>query len=297
MIKISQSLLNEVQDFELCPQHLKFKFVDGLKTSQTPAMFNGNYFEHHVLGSTRDASVPIFTKVNRENLKPTKSATKQKKIEYLTAKGKHLSEKPTAEELDEILESMPEDRGPGEPGADERALIELVKYAKNILLLLGIKPPEGESQVKIETDDLIGHLDHVNVNIADKARKAIYDLKYTETGENDRFNGWVDISQNVSAINQARHYIKLYHIKFGEYLPFYFLVFGKSGWVKIFKINLTEEGMASHDYSIESVREAVAKMEAENFPATPKFNKCAKCDFREMCDFRSTRPEIEEISL
>lgn len=297
MIKISQSLINDLSNFECCSQAIKFKYVDKRQTAQTDAMFSGNYFEYYVLGDTRDHRVPIFTKVNRKNLKPTKSASKKLKIEYLTKKQVGFNLEASSEELDEILDTMPEDLTAGEPGADERGLVKLVEYAKNVMFLMGIIPSNGQNQVQIDTGDLIGHLDHVNQDFANPTRKAIYDLKYTETGENDRFNGWGDILQNFSAINQARHYIKIYHDKFKEFLPFYFLVFGKSGWVKVFKMNLTEDGLAAHESQIETVKEVVVKMEVDNFPATPKFNKCAKCDFKDICDFRATRPEVEEISL
>ena len=292
MIKISQSVINSMCDFDACGQHIKFKYFDKVEGAQSDVMFRGNYFEYFVLGDTRDHNFPEFENVNRKNLKPTKSASKKVKEAYLLAKGVTPDG-----DIDEQLDLMPEDRSEGEKCVAQKELDELVQYTLNILLLMGIKPSEGESQVKIETDTLIGHLDHVNKDFAQPTRKAIYDLKYTETKENDRWNGWGDITQNSNALTQAKHYIKLYHEKHGEWIPFYFLVFGKSKWVKCFKVTLSEEGLEAHDRMIESITEQLQGLEQNNFPATPKFNKCAKCEFNQICDFRKMIPEIEEVNL
>lgn len=295
--KISQSLINDLCDAQMCPQYIKFKYVDLILTGQSDVMFNGNYFEYYVLGDTRDHTFPAFDNVNKKNLKPTKSAVKSKKIEYLNSKGFVFDDEPTKEYLDEQLELLPEDFSKGEAGKAQRDLDDLVLYAKNILTILGIDPSLGETQVRIESDTLQGHLDHVNVDFQDPTRKAIYDLKYTETKENDRWAGWLDFSNNFNARTQATHYVNLYHEKHGVWLPFYFLIFGKTKWAKIIKASITEEGLSGHDFTIESCKQQFADLEVNGFPAKAAFNKCVKCDFYKICEQKRIVPEVEEYSI
>jgi hypothetical protein len=80
MLKISQSLINDLTDANMCPKHIKFKYYEGKERIQSDAMFAGNYFEFHVLGDTRDHNFPVFENVDRKNLKPTKSRSIKSKV-------------------------------------------------------------------------------------------------------------------------------------------------------------------------------------------------------------------------
>jgi len=128
-------------------------------------------------------------------------------------------------------------------------------------------------------------------------RKCIIDVKYTETKETDWRNGWGNPSEKVEAHIQARHYVKLYHDVHGEWLPFFFFVFGKSGWIKIIKCNVAVDSMEQHQDMIDGFFPGLRAAESEGFPALPKFNKCRSCPFFESCEHKATLPEIETIEI
>jgi len=91
-----------------CPRYLKYKYVDGKKTEPTPAMLNGAYFEWHLLGTNRDGIEPFLPRINVRDQRPTKSASKQAMIDYITSKWPQTPTNGlTVPELFEIVKTMP----------------------------------------------------------------------------------------------------------------------------------------------------------------------------------------------
>ena len=97
-------------------------------------------------------------------------------------------------------------------------------------------------QPEWESEELIGHPDAL---ITYKGELAILDLKYTAIKENEsaKWNAyaWADLEHKD--FSQAIHYIELYYQIHNVYLPFFYLVFGKSGWVKFICIDLTKDSL------------------------------------------------------
>lgn len=179
----------------------------------------------------------------------------------------------------------------------EKDIDELGSIAKTTLKLLGIDLSTAQSQMRLEHGGLSGVIDMVANDIQNTSRKAIYDLKYTETKYDDRFNGWADIDTRIGSKRQAKHYIHLWHQIHGEYLPYYFLVFGKSGWCRIIKCILTKDSLDVHLNEIITVRGILLNWEQSGWPATPSYEKCKDCPYASVCDSWKSTPEIEVVEI
>jgi uncharacterized protein YeeX (DUF496 family) len=149
----------------------------------------------------------------------------------------------------------------------EKDIEELAGIAKKTLELLGINMEYIQPQMRLEVDGMSGIIDMVANDIENPDRMAIYDVKYTETKYDDRWNGWADLENKLDSKRQARHYIHLYHLKHGVYLPYYFLVFGKSGWCRVIKCVMTSESLNLHVQEVSTVRTNLYSWERLKWPA------------------------------
>lgn len=247
-MKISQSLVRDISDPDVCGRYIHFKYVLGEKTDPTDAMFNGLYFEWHLLGTVRDGKEPKF--------EPLKAGGKPK---------------------------------------DQQDLDVLIFKAKNLMQSMGINIASGEKQLRLETDVLEGHLDLVTNDFQNPERKAIYDVKWTATKYDDRWNGWGDAQHDPNVRLQSSHYTYLYNQVRGEYIPFYYFIFGKIGWVRVIKTELTKQGLDQHINTLEFATTKLSYMAENGFPASPEFNKCQSCPFFLKCDKRAILPTVETI--
>lgn len=167
----------------------------------------------------------------------------------------------------------------------EKDLLALVEDAKQVMMDLGVE--SIEVQPHWEWEDLNGHPDLIaNFN----GSKCIIDIKYTETKEDDRFRGWGD-PESMDHL-QALFYSYLHYKREGSYIPFYYFVFGKSGWVKIIQIKIEEGTMDLFQQQLN-----IARKDVKQFKPTPigKFNACRKCDLFDTCESATRTPEVEEI--
>lgn len=361
-IKISQSFIKDALKTRsidpkdqikpsYCPQYLKFKYVDGMQTKPSDAMLNGQFFEWHLLGATRDGIEPILPKKNVRDQRPTKSASKNTMLEYIMQKapdaiikgtrkrvdlkpkaseskdalinyiiekGGQVPEKYTKATLSEIIEKLPEDLGEpeitqedyfafiqtmpedlseGEKTTQQETLELMIDNARRILSLMGLNVEEGEKQLRLQTNEEIGHLDWLHKDLVDQDKKAIYDVKYTKTQFDDWRNGWFNPEEKEDAKLQASHYIHLYYENTGEFIPFYFLIFGESGWIRILKYEITKQAYTLHVDLVSESKIWLKEFEKSNWKARPEFNRCLTCDFNEVCKFRAMLPEIEKIVM
>lgn len=334
-----------------CPQYIKHKYVDRLKTKQSDAMLLGSYFEWHLLGAVRDGIEPKLPRINIRDQRPTKSASKNSMVEYIMEKapntiingtGKRIDLKPaissskpklieymasksvliperaTKEELYEIIKGMPEDLGEpeitnedlftfiqtlppdyteGDISTQQKIMDLVIENARKILLKYNLDVDEGEKQVRLETEKENGHLDWRYKDIENPERIAIYDVKFTKTRYDDWRNGWFNVEEKEDAKIQALHYIYLHYENTGEFVPFYFLVFGESGWIRIFKFEITEDSFMLHKVLIQQSHEWYKELEKSKFKAKPEYNRCLECDFNDVCKFRAVLPEIEKIRI
>jgi PD-(D/E)XK nuclease superfamily len=179
----------------------------------------------------------------------------------------------------------------------EKDLKILVAFANKQVSRLGIDVSKGRTQVKLEHDGLVGHLDHVNYDIDGSGQLAIYDLKYTETKYDDKWIGWGDFSNKWDSQLQAIHYTYLFNKTYGYTPNFYFLVFGKGGWQRTIKVEVSADRLKVHESLLHTAKTTFKEMEAEGFKADPGYTKCNQCPFRMQCRFRALVPNEEKYSL
>jgi hypothetical protein len=181
-------------------------------------------------------------------------------------------------------------------------LDDLIGKAKSLLKDLGIiEEPSPENflvQPEILIDREVAHPDLITKDFQDPKRRALYDVKYTETAVDDRWNGWGDFENSRQGDKfQATHYIKLYFEKYSSWIPFYFLIFGKSGWVRIIKIEVTELGLEIYTNDVARAKELYKMHNKNNWPAEPAFNKCQACPYASICPAAARLPEIETFQI
>lgn len=181
--------------------------------------------------------------------------------------------------------------------ADYKACDEAIENARTVIAELGLDLLDGEKQLRVENDLCVGHLDWLTTDILDKSKKAIYDVKYTLTAYDDRWNGWANVEEKFEAKLQAAQYIMLCKDVLGYFPRFYFLVFGKSKWVRLIKMELTQEGLEAHIGRIKYVLGEMEIMQRDGWKATPEFNKCLSCCFNTICDSVAKVPTIETVII
>ena len=167
--------------------------------------------------------------------------------------------------------------------------MKLSEFAKETMRDLEIELIEIQPNWKVE--DLTGLPDAI---ITYKGNKAIMDLKYTGVREDEscRWNpfAWSDLK--YKDFRQALHYVEMYYLMHGEYLPFFYLVFGKSGWVKFISIDITSSAMDDYRMLLDSFRE-----DFKDFNPKPigKYTICRKCPI--LCNKRTETPNIINIEI
>jgi hypothetical protein len=293
--KISQSLIKEVRKNDHCPKQIYYSFVEGKDLIEPSAvMLKGRYFESELIGACRGGlkEPAQYTKVN---LKPNKSASKAAKVKFLTDRG-HQTEGLTVKELDEKLKFEPAEYVNGDKLQSYKDLDNIVDFARHVCTVLNIDLDAGESQADLQSETLKGAIDHINKDLQSEGL-ANYDVKYTDTKEDDRWNGWGNPEDKEDSHIQAIHYTLLSHELFGEWRPFYFLVFGKDKWAKILRFKITQSSLDAHKERIAYTAEKIREYALTDYKGNGSFNKCMSCPFRSICDDVNDIPEIEVIEI
>ena len=174
---------------------------------------------------------------------------------------------------------------------------QLVVFARDVFKKLGLNIEEGESQLEVKTELLKASIDHRNKDIKDPLRMANYDVKWTATKEDDRWNGWGDPESKEDAIIQAAHYTLVSFEETGEWMPFYFLVFGKNKWVKVLQYIFDDSSIEAHRERIRYTGYAMKEHQHTGFKGNGNYNKCLACPFYEQCPDKATVIEIESIYI
>jgi CRISPR/Cas system-associated exonuclease Cas4 (RecB family) len=174
----------------------------------------------------------------------------------------------------------------------EKDLEELIEPSQAIMEKLGIKTISVQPEWKHE--DLVGHPDLI---AEFNGEQVIIDIKYTETKEDDRFNGW-GAPEHKDHL-QAVFYRYLSKRLFGRWMPFYYLIFGKSGWSKLIRIDLDlEDGTINLlDNYLEALRMYLGDLPKMKVPITGTFSKCSSCPFKDDCEHRAEVPEIQIVTV
>lgn len=177
--------------------------------------------------------------------------------------------------------------------APYREIAELAEHFKEVTTNMGLEVLSAqlymETQTKGGTLDILGSY---------QGRKCLVDLKYTETKEDERWSefGWADLEKKD--MFQAAHYVKLWHETQGEWLPFYYLVFGKSGWVKFIQVIITQEYFEKvYEARISNYMDYVTELEEKGYPANPEYNKCRKCGVSQFCKSKAVTPTVQKVYL
>lgn len=178
----------------------------------------------------------------------------------------------------------------------ETDLLELCE--KSIQTMNDLEIELIDVQPEWNVGDLTGHPDAL---IKYKGELAIMDLKYTATkeDENSRWNpfAWGNLWDKETGVvykdfKQALHYTQMYYEMHGIYLPFLYLVFGKSGWCKFILIEISGSALDDYNMLLETFR-----TEYKEFDPKPigQYSTCRKCPV--LCDKRTTKPNIETIKI
>jgi CRISPR/Cas system-associated exonuclease Cas4 (RecB family) len=187
----------------------------------------------------------------------------------------------------------------GEKLKEELDIEEAAAGALKVLNTMGIDMSAMKMQVELfdESDLCVGHIDMVGTDIENLEGHAIYDVKYTETEADDKWRGWDDFEAKVNEKLQATHYIYLAHETYGEWMPYYFIIFGKSGWVRIIKCVVELATIEKHMITIRTAMNLIDQYYEEEFPARPDFNRCLTCPFNNVCEHVAKIPSIEKYLI
>lgn len=182
----------------------------------------------------------------------------------------------------------------GEKASKYREVDEVVIFARGVFKSLGIIPIEA--QKSIIANGLSAAIDLV-ANDIEGEQIANYDVKYTETKEDDKWNGWGSPEYKEDAIIQAAHYSLVTFESTGKWIPFYFLVFGSKKWVKVLRYRFDETSIEIHKKRIANTAATIKEYAMNNYKGVGKFNKCISCPFFKECPDASKKPEIEQIFI
>lgn len=289
---ISQSLIKEIFSNDCCPKQIYFSFVEGRELiDPSENMLLGRYFESELLGACRGGSKQD-AKYLQINVKPNTSSNKDVKIEYLKEHG-IKTDGLLVKDLDVELKKLPSDFINGEKLTAYKETDKLIDFAKEIFDKIGLVVDPNKAQEYIIEDYLSGNIDLVANDIQGSDMDALYDLKWTATKLDDRWNGWGDPDNKTDSHLQAVHYVYLFHKKYGYYPKFYFLIFGKDFWVKIIQFKISKDTINEHTNKIQQVSAKLREMSETNFKGNGDFNKCYSCPFKYDCEDKSTVPKIE----
>lgn len=227
-----------------------------------------------------------YSYIERKEMRPTESMLKGQLFEYLL-----VGTLPRNGEVPVLEKGVK-----GQKLKAELDLEECVGYAKEVCRGIGLDIEGGEKQVRLtdKCGECSGYLDLLTNDVQNPSRKAIYDIKYTETAYDDRWRGWANFDFMEDAQLQARHYIYLAYETYGEWIPYYFLIFGKAGWVRLIKCVVTESSIFNtHMVAIIRAKEMIGQHESTGWAAAPEFNKCMGCSHYEYCDSKALIPQPE----
>ena len=187
----------------------------------------------------------------------------------------------------------------GKPPKIEGDMMELVERSKPTLEALGIVTKELQPEWVVPYNDafeLGAHPDILgSINYNGHQEECILDIKWTGGRYEDKWNGWADISMHIEKQWQPKHYVYMYYKMTKKIVPFYFLVFGKSGWKRLIKCVITKEQIDQHGRIIEETIKEIGERMMIGWEASPECNKCQACAFSEGCESFSHLPKVQEF--
>ena len=82
----------------------------------------------------------------------------------------------------------------------------------------------------------------------------------------------------------------MYFQQHGVYLPFFYLIFGKSGWTKFIMIEPTLERLEEYRNKLKQFRKDLKDFKPKSID---NYSICRKCSV--MCNKRVLKPNIQQI--
>lgn len=259
MINISQSFLKEFAKYkngEVCGLQTKAKYIDGIRFPSSEAMEYGNFFEYMATGSIpRDGHIP------------------KAKIVYAgTTKGKVADQYQRAIDSAEFFKKIIQ--------AYEIEIIEIGKVCTQ--------------------DGMTGIFDIV---AKWNDRICIIDTKYSGLMDDK----WNELGWNIDSLTE-KHNLMLQPVQYKillskelecepDDIDFFFFIFSTKVVrdVKIIKVHVEENTIATHLSTIEWVKGELQKPMEAVFKAKPSLIRCNECFIKDNCSSRVDLPHIDEI--
>ena len=84
----------------------------------------------------------------------------------------------------------------------------------------------------------------------------------------------------------------MYYQLYDVYLPFFYLVFGKSGWVKFISVDITSNAMEEYRMLLSTFTK-----DLQDFAPQPikNYSICRKCELN--CTKRTNKPNVINIEI
>ena len=84
----------------------------------------------------------------------------------------------------------------------------------------------------------------------------------------------------------------MYYQLYDVYLPFFYLVFGKSGWVKFISVDITSNAMEDYRMLLSTFTK-----DLQDFKPKPinNYSICRKCELN--CTKRTNKPNVINIEI
>lgn len=256
-IKISQSLIkamrfdeNEVP--QVCPMFLKMQYIHKIEKPPTLSMQYGNYFETRVLGANRDGE--------RTDQLPLTPSTQKKTADHIRI--------------------------------DDMAHEFLTNIVPSYMLDLSMAHVTLDAELPGIEFDLIAHLDLVSPILdptidPDKAVKtAIIDTKLTQDLSSTHGDFSWGQPEKMNHL-QAVFYDMVWELKFGERVPFYYIVCeygpGKR-WVVIRKKVTDGDREEASSKILLTNNTLIEWASKQRFPIAPNYQDCTNCPIKDSCE-------------
>lgn len=177
----------------------------------------------------------------------------------------------------------------------DQDVLDMAKGAKFYLEKIGLKVTEVQPEWVF--NDIVAHPDFLG-EFHNSQHFEVYDdpliigdIKWTDTKITDRWHGWDNFAQRPDLHIQPVHYVWTYYQVYDKILPFYYFIFGQSGWIRFYSVRIQQDTLLAHINSIAMFREKMKTFFPE--PAND-FNKCRACIFQDTCLVKAKEPKVED---
>jgi len=172
----------------------------------------------------------------------------------------------------------------------EKDLRDRADYVKSLFPAMGIEILSVQDF--IQNDEFAGHIDFLGKV---KSKKAIVDIKFSGAKLYDNYFGWpYDLTEKLSEDEfQSVLYPYIMKDAEGEFLPFYYLLIGKT-WIRFVKVEFGQDHL---DYFLKVADDVRNRIDRMTFEPLKDYNACNSCILRSKCDKTTLVPGVEVVEL